>query len=123
MLLSTVLWGGCNDADDRTVHGQWKLMAQLVDPGDGSGEFIAVESDKVLTLYSDSTFESNGPMCQMGSGTSISSSGTWSEIDMTITPIGCGSDPMPIHFVMEDDLLIVSFPCIEACKEMFERVE
>lgn len=98
-------------------------MAQLVDPGDGSGEFIAVESDKVLTLYSDSTFESNGPMCQMGSGTSISSSGTWSEIDMTITPIGCGSDPMPIHFVMEDDLLIVSFPCIEACKEMFERVE
>ena len=98
-------------------------MAQLVDPGDGSGEFIAVESDKVLTLYSDSTFESNGPMCQMGSGTSISSSGTWSEIDMTITPIGCGSDPMPIHFVMEDDLLIVSFPCIEACKEMFERVD
>ena len=63
--LVTFIFVSCNNDDDSNLEdasllGDWKLVGTLIDRGDGSGTFQAVESDKVITFLSDGTFNSNG---------------------------------------------------------------
>ena len=51
-----------NDNEDTTspLLGTWELKEILADPGDGSGIFNTVNSNKKLTFYSNRKITSNG---------------------------------------------------------------
>ena len=57
--------------------GKWKLIEQLADPGDGSGTFNPVESDRTIEFFSDGTITVNGSLCYMSTGVETNSSGTY----------------------------------------------
>lgn len=130
LLISILLFGvSCDNHDGEiTLIGKWKLIERLADPGNGSGTFQPVVSNKTLNLFSDNTFQCNEDMCFMSANATQPSSGTYSLNDNTITPNNCNSTGMPpsftIHFTLYEDAgqLIVSYPCIEACAEKYVKV-
>jgi len=115
----------CEYKDLRTAPavlvGKWQLIQLLADPGDGSGVFTAVNSTKTISFFSDSTFQSTGPMCQMSMAGDQFTSGTYSPKFNTITPIGCNASSLKISYIIKDDYLIVYYPCIEACAEKYAK--
>jgi hypothetical protein len=50
VILSALMIASCNK-DEAVITGEWKLIARLMDPGDGSGVFTEVESDKTITFF------------------------------------------------------------------------
>ena len=114
----------CNSDDDanntgNTLASTWKFTERLADPGDGSGAFTAVESNKVLTFGNNGMVSSNGALCFMTTDIETPSTGTYSAEEGTITS-ECG---YVLHYVIEDDKLIINYPCIEPCKAKFTKVE
>ncbi|MFP9098344.1 hypothetical protein ACLI09_04760 [Flavobacterium sp. RHBU_24] len=118
---------GCNNNDNdqvvnNSVIGQWQLVAILADPGDGSGTFITVDSQKRLTFNDDGTLNSNGNICSMDTATDVATNGTYSEENHTITG-SCGVAPYPITFEFDSNgSLILNHPCIEPCRERYARI-
>lgn len=122
-LFSLVLtFTSCEEEEAPGIVNTWKLVAQLLDPGDGSGQFQDVESNKTIRFYDDSTFTSNGFMCQMSTAADTSTSGTYDPTEMTITPY-CGFAPYSLSYSIEGDYLIVQHFCIEPCKEKYALVD
>jgi hypothetical protein len=114
----------CNKNETDTILiGKWQLVEQLVDPGDGSGTFHPVVSNKTLELFSNGTFISNEEMCHTGSPTLHSTSGTYSLDDKIITPDNCSFSSFQIQFSIEGEFLIISLPCIEPCKDKYKKIE
>ena len=99
--------------------GNWRLVEVLSDPGDGSGVFVSVDSEKTMTFHSDGTLTSNGSLCDLGYTELIPTSGLYSLIDSTYTTIDCGIVSVNYSFEKYDNILIVSYPCIEACQSKF----
>ncbi|MBN2666961.1 MAG: hypothetical protein JXR67_10645 [Bacteroidales bacterium] len=120
-LLTLFLTGvliSCNKSDDNTdcdLIGSWKLIEVLIDPGDGSGTFHSVSSEKILEFRTDGTVWSNGSICDMSIESVSSSSGTYSLSDSTINSSGCPDTPIKIRFHKVGSTLTVSYPCDEAC--------
>lgn len=118
----------CNNNDDDdvinsgSVIGQWQLVAVLADPGDGSGTFLTVDSQKKLTFNGNGTLSSNGNICSMNTATDVATNGTYSEENNTITG-SCGIAPYPITYEFDSNgNLILNHPCIEACREKYTRL-
>jgi hypothetical protein len=128
LLVAIISVVACNNNDDDqvinngNVTGQWQLVAILADPGDGSGTFITVDSQKRLTFNDDATLSSNGNICSMNTDTDVATNGTYSEENQTITG-SCGIAPYPITYEFDTDgNLILNHPCIEACREKYVRI-
>ncbi|MGB5236205.1 MAG: hypothetical protein WBN59_01130 [Flavobacteriaceae bacterium] len=45
------------------ITGEWRLIEVLADPGDGSGQFTPVDSQKQISILEHGTFFSNGEPC------------------------------------------------------------
>lgn len=101
------------------LEGEWLLKEALVDPGDGSGTFEPVSSEKTLT-FSNGTVTSNGNLCDMSLETGTPTSGTYNLSDSMITA-GCVYAGLPITFEQNGNELIVTYPCVEACKAKFVK--
>lgn len=89
------LLSSCNSDDNLSSNtslvGEWKLIEILADPGDGSGTFSAVESEKRIKFHQDGTFTSNGTICNMSIEANNPTSGTYSLINSTINSQDCNS--------------------------------
>ncbi len=115
----------CSDdefVDNTSLIGTWELIEQYADPGDGSGDYEPIESDRTITFNEDSTFDSNGTMCSMTGETTASASGDFSEADGTLSPQGCSFSGFGITFELLDGYLYLYYPCIEGCGQKFEKV-
>lgn len=103
--------------------GEWNLIEYYGDPGDGSGTFQAVDSDKTLLFYDDGTFEvKNGSLCDLGAE-SGDMTGTYEEVTNIIT-VDCPgiTNPFPYSFeINADNELLLYYPCIEPCVEKYEK--
>lgn len=102
------------------LMGKWKLVEQLVDPGDGSGEFTDVSSDKTIQFFGDNKVTSNGSLCSMDVGAIQQSSGTYDVNDGSITPTDC----LPvgvIRYEIKEAHLILSYMCDEGCRSKYVR--
>ena len=66
--LVVLLAVSCNSEDVELVN-KWQLIEMLADPGDGSGGFEPVTSNKVIEFWDDGTITSNGSICTMSSST------------------------------------------------------
>ncbi len=115
------LFNSCKkDADPVS---KWKLIEQLMDPGDGSGVFVAVNSSKTISFFEDGTVTSTGDLCQMSIESGVGSTGVYSEVDQMITPDICGTNGYPLNYEFEGSDLILNYPCIEPCREKYEPVQ
>lgn len=104
-----------------TLVGSWKLSEILADPGNGSGTFRAVTSNKTITFDNKGNVGCNGVICDMFNDASTKASiGTYSVIDATITSADCANTK--INYVLKNDTVILIYPCIEACKAKYIRL-
>lgn len=104
--------------------GEWVLIEQLVDPGDGSGVFMPVESDKTIQFKKNGSLSSNGEMCAMSGSSDESSNGTWSADDNTLTIEDCFGSLGELHITFElfGEFLILHYPCFEGCAQKYEKI-
>lgn len=112
-----------NDTPDTELVGNWKLTEILSDPGDGSGTFIAVVSEKEMEFYTDGSVISNGALCNISTQSDTPSEGTYSITDGTISSPLCNTSQFNIYFEIDGSNLIINYPCIEACRAKFLKIE
>jgi hypothetical protein len=98
-----------------TTVDNYRLIEILADPGDGSGIFQNVESEKIISFYNDGTITSNGELCFMGVESNSPSTGTYSIIDSTISTSNCTN----LNFEISGNELIINYPCFEPCRAKF----
>jgi len=113
-----LLLGSCSDNEEQAMDTEWILVEQLLDTGDGSGGYMPVQSDKIITLNADSTFSSNGDLCTMSILTEIVSSGSYDP--EFIIPDSCFSTPR-LKYEISANELIITYPCIEPCGHKYMR--
>lgn len=111
-----------NDAKnaDTELIGKWSLIEVLADPGDGSGSFHAVQSNKIVEFHSDGTITSNGAICDMSIESSNATSGIYSIADSTISSTDCNYQ-MKIKFEKNGSLLIINYPYDEPCRAKYVK--
>jgi hypothetical protein len=110
----------CSRNDDNTepeLIGKYQLIEILADPGDGSGTFQSVSSDKTISFYNDSTVTSNGELCLMSIESNSPTSGSYSSADSSINSGNC-----MLTFELIEEELILTYQCIEACRAKFLKL-
>ncbi len=110
----------CGSAD--CIIDEWKLVEELIDPGNGSGSFQSVSSNKKITFYSNGTFTSNGEMCSMTNQSGTNHDGVYSTSTGILNPDNCVSTlPLNITYTLSADTLILTYPCFEGCQQKYYR--
>ncbi len=105
------------------IVGEWELIEELIDPGDGSGTFQPVSSNKEIKFYGDGTFEANGEMCTMADQASSQHQGTYDASINTFSPSGCITVmPLSYSYSVNGNTLILSYQCIEGCQQKYSRM-
>ncbi len=102
--------------------GKWKLIEQLSDPGDGSGVFKSVESEKTIEFLDNGTVISNGTLCSMNTEKGVESTGTYAIDDGYIVPKGCSFSELKVFFELKDKNLILGYQCFEGCGQKFVKL-
>ena len=119
----------CSSDDDNNTTiepgliGNWKLVAVYSDPGDGSGDFVPVSSDKTIQFNANTIINSNANLCVLFSDVGEPSSGTYSEADESFTITNCDIMPVTGYYELGNSNLIISYLCIEPCQEKYEKVD
>ncbi len=102
--------------------GEWKLIEMYSDPGDGSGTFNPVESNKRIEFKSNGEYVSNGTLCHLSMESNQTSSGMYSNSEMTISPSNCGLQN-DLTFEINNSYLIINHFCIEGCGEKYIKID
>ena len=119
LIASLILSTSCSkeDSKEKELVYKWHLIESLNDPGDGSGVFEKVESDAIIEFYDDNTVLYTENLCMNGT----SYTGKYSLLENKIYP-DCRLEPS-LNFRIENNQLIIYYPCVEGCAEKFELVE
>ena len=113
-----------NNSSEAELIGTWKLTENYADPGDGSGDFEAVDSEKIIEFFIDGSITSNGSLCSMSIQSEIPSSGTYSNTEFTISSPDCpNNSEMNIKFSLNNSALIISYPCFESCLSKYVKIQ
>ena len=105
------------------ITGQWILIEMLTDPGDGSGTFMPVVSERTINFEEDGTYSANADVCSFTSDDGTNTTGTYEESGDGYT-IDCGTPfPTPLNLTIVDEELIIAFSCFEPCLQKFIRVD
>jgi hypothetical protein len=119
-----IISSSCNTKEETpTIVSKWHLIEMLADPGDGSGQFQPVTSDKIVEFFEDGTITSNGSICIMGTENTSGSTGTYDSTTMTIDVDDCTGGHVPLSYEMDGSYLILNYACIEPCREKYEQVQ
>ncbi|NNF19952.1 MAG: hypothetical protein HKN61_09245 [Flavobacteriaceae bacterium] len=126
-LLLIILLVSCKGSDDEIytsddIIGAWQLRAVLADPGDGSGEYEPVRSNKTIEFFEDGTFVSNVSFCGGSQESGEGFSGTYDPETGSIVPQGCAFPGSGIRYSFEGKNLIIHLPCIEPCGEKYKKI-
>ena len=115
----------CNKNDNETTNnsalvGSWKLIAILADPGNGSGVFNPVISNKTIVFDNNGNLSSNGTICDMSTDSNTSSTGNYIEANTSIISSSCQN--LTIKYELNGNTLILNYPCIEPCKAKYIKI-
>jgi hypothetical protein len=133
-IILTLIFVSCASNDDKPfagnldLLGKWKLIEQLSDPGDGSGVFNPISSDRTLEFFSNGTVKANGILCYMSYEVGPQSSGSFIAIDDNeyfdgeITPYDCEYSDTKLYYAFEGQNLIITYLCIEGCGQKFKKI-
>ena len=117
ILITVGILFSCNNDDDSNSNteltGNWKLIEVLLDPGDGSGTFSSIESEKIITFESGGIITSNGNLCDMSINSDNQTSGTYSNSESTFNSADCNNPDYNFTFEQNESILIINYPCIE----------
>lgn len=122
--LMILLLASCKKTDTINgtgIVGNWKLIEVLADPGDLSGTFKPVQSNKKIIFNSDSSFTCTGNICDMSTETTAASSGSYQAVNNKIIPANCSS--INLGYSLNGNTLLVFYPCIEPCTSKYIRVK
>ena len=125
ILAVTLVLFSCNDDEivAPELIGTWQLSEVLADPGDGSGTFTPVESNRTITFLSTGMIESNESLCP-GEITQGNGRGIYSLQDSTIIATCPDQEiSLNISFKIEGASLLLIYQCIEACAEKYVKVQ
>ncbi|MEM8523858.1 MAG: hypothetical protein AAGG68_04400 [Bacteroidota bacterium] len=125
LLLSIFLLAFSCEEDAPTPEkiNKWKLIEQLSDPGDGSGTFQVVDSERTIEFVDEEIVRSNGSFCNMGTGTEETVTATHNPEEKFILVEACGGTPFKILYDFDEEFLYLRFPCREPCAQKYERVQ
>ncbi len=137
ILTLTGILCSCNNSDDQqnvinpNLFGKWKLIETLNDPGDGSGVFESIDSEKTIEFFDDGTFSLSGPLCGLSpSAGKITKGNVGSSMytsDNTLSANeSCDLIEEGTEYVVtiEGAHLILSWSaCIEGCYQKYEKLE
>ena len=118
----------CSDDDNGnkkaevSLVGTWQLTAIYSDPGDGSGDFVPVNSSKTVIFEANGDISSNADLCTLFAEVGTPSSGIYSEEDETIIITGCENQPVSLFFKFSEDTVTLSYFCFEACQERYQKL-
>ena len=122
-LITVGILFACNNDDDSNSNtelaGNWKLIEVLLDPGDGSGTFSSIESEKIITFESGGIITSNGNLCDMSINSDNQTSGTYSNSESTFNSADCNNPDYNFTFEQNESILIINYPCIEPCQAKY----
>ena len=113
----------CSNDDNVDLLGKWKLIQIYADPGDGSGDFRDVDSNKTIGLFSDGTYVSNGTLCTITFLSDSPSTGTFSEEDLLIKPDGCENQISSLPYKIRGRTMTITHFCFEGCAEKYIKIE
>lgn len=135
LLMFSLFMISCKTDDNQeksALIGKWKLIEQLVDPGDGSGTFQPIVSDRIIEFFNDGTITVNGELCYLATEVGDNNSGTYelindpeidSNFDGEIIPSDCSSSETKLHFTLPlNGDLILWYLCIEPCGQKFVKI-
>ncbi len=117
-----VLLSCSNDEQNNSevqLLGNWTLIEVLADPGDGSGTFEPIQSNKTIEFRADGIVTTNSSLCDPYSDEVISS-GSYSE--NTITTNCQNPNIATIDFKLEDQHLILNFISNEGYSQKFQKI-
>lgn len=133
LLLLSFLCTACPNPNDDgdlfyDIVNKWVLVEVYNDPGDGSGDFVPIQSTKTLEFTKDFTFTASESLC-FGTDDTIGVSGSYEVNTERILPEGCypegPSTDVPeyvITYFIDGEFLILQYPCIEACSEKYRVI-
>ncbi len=130
VILSTVmlLLSCSSDEKDMPIDliGTWKLQEVNNDPGDGSGVFLKVKSNKTLIFKKNLEITSNGSLSDNTINSDSPSHGVYqitgdSDASGIITPSGSEHLSTQIRFEIKNSALYVYYPCIEGCAAKYTK--
>lgn len=114
------------DNSDVSLIGEWRLIEQLIDPGDGSGDFVEVVSDKTINFFSDGTFQSTSIVCLKSFGPDEEGNGVYDVATNTLTLHNCAEGnpgDFSISYLFDKSDLIIHYPlCYEPCAHKYRKV-
>lgn len=134
LVLISIFLFNCTSDDSKPkenetiLFGKWKIIEQLMDPGDGSGVFQSITSDRTVEFFSNGTVTANGVLCYITTEVGTNSIGTFintSDNDFSdgeITPSDCSFDGLKVYYKIEGSNLILWYQCIEGCGQKFEKI-
>jgi hypothetical protein len=121
-----ILFSCSDDSPEPTTDliGKWKLVEVLNDPGDGSGVFGKVNSEKHLIFGYNEMVTSNGDMFSNSTEIGVSTTAIYSLDDSTIMKSATSTPFEKLYFQLEKGQLTMgNFGCIEACSAKFTKVK
>ncbi len=123
--LTLPLFISCNsdELNFEELTGKWQLVEVLMDPGDGSGVFETVTSNRTITFAESGAFISKGDLCEISDSDENASSGSYNTIDETLTIDSCDDLNSTITYKLKNKRLILVYTCIEGCKHKYQKIE
>jgi len=125
VFLMAVFFLSCEKDEGQTspLSGEWRLVEVYADPGDGSGSFEPVTSNKTITFDEDGAYTAQGDLCTMTEAADGVTSGKFWSGDQNVEPNDCiflaPRSGITYEFVGEE--LILSYPCIEPCQQKYRK--
>jgi hypothetical protein len=115
----------CEKDDSPEVNsnliGTWLLVEVYADPGDGSGTFEPVDSNKKMIFNSDGTVTSNGILCALSSTSATDTNGIYNSVESTFRTDACNDSDYDYPYGHTGTTLLVYYPCIEGCIGKFSK--
>lgn len=101
----------------------WQLIEIYSDPGDGSGDFVQVDSDKTIEFLSNGFVVATGSFCSLSTSSDGIEEASYDDNTMQITA-QCNNQDFIITYRLDDeaDEIELSYPCIEGCAAKFKRI-
>lgn len=109
-----------------TVESHWELIEIYSDPGNGSGSFNEVESERTITIFQNGDFISKGSLYILDVTNTQIHTGEieYTSSDNKLVVSDCSwHDVTKLPFSIDGDEMIVDFSCYEGCKHKYKRVD
>ncbi|MHA6281496.1 hypothetical protein ACXYMT_15075 [Salinimicrobium sp. CAU 1759] len=135
-LTVTMIIFSCSKSDDNQnvinpdFLGKWKLTETLQDPGDGSGVYERIDSEKTIEFFNNGTFSINGPLCGLSTSVGENIMGqvrnsNYSNNNILLSNEKCSTDNSSTEYIVvieNSDLIIYYTACVEGCAQKYQKV-